>query len=108
MALIKMLEKTAPQKPMETPGIIQMVKATIAVLTTRMKKPRVVMMRGRERMVTMGFMMELTREKMSPAVMKIQGSYGETRLPNNMIHSHMPVEDTSQRKTKEAVCCLIM
>ena len=67
-------ESNAPEKLMETLGKNLMARATMAVLTIRVKTPRVKIMSGKASVVTSGLTKELISEKIRPATTKSEKS----------------------------------
>lgn len=106
MALIMTDERIAKPKFISTPGMSQIVKATKAPLTIRVKSPIVKITSGRERILTRGLTVVLSSEKIRPAVTKSQGSLGLWFEAKRLIQSHMPELDTSQCKIKWESNCL--
>ena len=94
--LIKIEARMAAPKDICTPGTSQTVRAIIAPLITKLNRPKLKMMRGRESILIMGLKIELRIEKISPAEAKSQKSLGLLTLANKLKQSHKPEAETSQ------------
>ena len=67
MALIRKVDKTAPQKLISIWGKKLIVRKIIAMLIRMVKSPILSMISGSEKIKTSGLTKELTKEKIRPA-----------------------------------------
>ena len=67
MKLITRVEATAPQNSISTLGTRKIESAIMAILTKIVNRPKDKIIKGRAKAVAIGFTIELTSEKISPA-----------------------------------------
>ena len=99
------LERTAPIKSMLTVGRSQIVRPIIAAFRTRVNRPMVRRINGRDRIVANGLTIMFTNEKRRPAV-RYRAMLGTSvTSPNSEIATHIPKEETTQRNKKTRMFC---